>query len=170
MLIASLVVVALLFGAFVLPYIARRFADVARNRLALAETFYKYAPSLVADERISDSMASVLKGISDDIDSPRVARRLFISWLRGDLCDRDCRSCEFRERRSNSEIAKLPDDLRDKFLTTLATGIICLTYSAPISGYIVRRLLFRPVGMPQRTQDAAHFAAALEDRRFCCPA
>ncbi len=162
-----IIAVSLLFCAFVLPYILRQIARAAQSRLSLVTEFYRHAPALIANRAVSAPLASVLNCISDDLDNPRVARNLFFQWVRGNMCNGDCRNCEFRERRANSAINALPAEIREKYLATLSVGLISLTYAAPFSGFLVRRMLFHPVGMPHRTQDATHFAAAIEGRGIC---
>lgn len=170
--VMSILGVAFLFGAFVLPVLTRHMAGAASRRYELVTKFYELAPKLTADERIPRTFAELLQSISDDLDNPRVARGFFFAWLRGDVCERceRCERCEKCESSFNAQLETIPVDLREKLMAAVAIGIVGMTYASPLTGAVVRRLLFTPVGMPHRTSDAPRFAAALEERRICCAA
>lgn len=129
-------------------------ARTKTHQLECITKFYELAPGLIADERVPDSLVGILSGISRSIDHRRVAYHLFGLWFRGELGKNGNRTgrAEFFDTMNS-----LPQDVRKRMSTAFAYAIIAATYSAPFIGAILRRALFSPVGMPQRTEDAPHF-------------
>lgn len=155
---------ALLLMAFVFVPVMRHLTKMKASQLACVTKFYELAPKLVADDRLPKSFAEMLSMISRDIESRRIVRILLRAWVRGDIGNHR----PAREQKAfMTEVNSLPDDLRTQFLLALAVGLISITYASPIGGAILRRLLFTPIGMPERTDDAPRFALALGIHAHC---
>ena len=144
---------------FGIPLVARplvkRAAAARERQLGCVTRFYELAPKLIADDRIPDSIAETLWGISESIDHRRVVWSLLRAWIYGRLGGNLETQAQVM---FDATVRNLPDDLRDRVGTAFACALIAVTYSAPFPGAVLRRLLFSTVGMPQRTDDAAIFA------------
>jgi hypothetical protein len=142
---------------FVLIPIMHFLTRISDEQYKCVSLFYELSPKLVSDERLPQSLADILKLISDDIDNSRVVRLLLRAWLCGKLRMYNSRGEDSFEQ----AISSLPPDLKNKFLAALATGLVAITYSSPLVGSVLRRLLFRPNGIPDCNENAPRFAYAM---------
>jgi hypothetical protein len=147
---------------FVVTPIITWLAAQKNGQFEMVTGFYDHATTLAADKRLPPHLAEILERVSDDFTKPSAVYRIFWSWLRGTLGPKldDPRQVAFRQA-----IQELPEDLRSRMASALAFGLMGITYSAPIAGSVMRRLLFFPVGMPYRTDDAPLFAYEIADCR-----
>jgi hypothetical protein len=158
----SLAVIAL---CMLVRPILQRFATVEANHLDIITRFYESAPRLIGSEDLPPQLAQFLLTMSNDMNNPHIVRLALVNWLRGRFSQRP--KSAHRERFFRS-VEALPQHLRDEYCGTLATGLIAMTYCSPIFGSVLRHLLFMPVGMPQRSDDAPRFT--FETVGAQCPA
>lgn len=141
--------------ALFLPYVLLRLQQMKAGQLDCVSMFFDSAPRLIASEDIPAPLAEMLARMSNDMTNPRIVRHVLYMWLGGKLGERS----KIAGQNSFSQLVKdLPEPISKDFDRTVAVGLLALTYAAPISGWILRRLLFLPAGIPVRTETAPVFA------------
>ena len=146
----------------VVPTIKWRTREKA-TQLKYVSRFFELAPKIVSDERLPYSLVEVLEMVSHSITDRSIVSHLLWSWLFGRMGKQGRTE---KQVIFNKSVNDLPPELRDRVATAFAYGLVGVTYSAPLAGTVLRRLLFSPVGMPQRTDDAPMFAyQAIQDCR-----
>jgi hypothetical protein len=140
----------LLFITFVVRPVA---ASMARNKQKhnhCVSKFLEATPALISDERIPAPLAELLFAVSTKIDEPG-----FVIPLAGAIMDKNTR----RARPISQEMDAMDAELRMEFNQTLAYGLLSISYSSYLFGWILRSVWLKPVGMPERSTDAPYFAS-----------
>lgn len=140
---------------FVFLPLLHRLSEGRHRYAQCVAMFYDLAPGLAANETLSDGQVAMLRLISDNIDRPQIIFQI-ISAMIGTRSKATAKTAA--QLTFDREVEELPEDLRNKFQTALTSGLLGLSYSAPLRGWLLRTIWLNPVGMPQRTIDAPHFA------------
>jgi len=126
--------------------------------------FFERAPKLVADERIPDELIKVIAAIGRTITDRRMVYHLIGVWINGRLNGVAHGKGQIAFARA---VESLSPELRKAFAETTAYALLGLSYSAPIAGAVLRRMLFNPVGIPERADEAPNFAYQAMEK--CAP-
>jgi hypothetical protein len=145
---------ALLVVAFVIRPIFTWLAKDKKIQLEGVNRFTSSATNMIADPDFPEPLVKVLFHISESLDNPKTVHRFIKAWLGGRVISSDSAA----HREFDDAMASLSKEARMRYQLTLAIGLIAMSYSAPFAGLALRHLLFKPVGMPERSEDAPLFA------------
>ncbi len=126
-------------------------------RAELIDSFYDRASQILKHSDTTPEISAFVTRLGDAMANPTFIRSFAFRWLRGALRD-VVPSPRVRELQKN--LASCPEDLRKLVNEVIALSIFASTYSTFFWGWLVRRLLLKPIGMPKQTNDSPQFVEA----------
>jgi hypothetical protein len=150
--------VLLIIVPFTSIYLLKRFEFSKRQHGNFAERFFETSTKLINDDRLDPVITETLLAFSKVIDDPKFVRHLTFMWVRGDIGLDGHSPNTSRYRKA---VDSMSTEQRNHFIAAVALAVFGATYAAPVFGVILRRLLLRPIGMPNRYDDAEMFVPAL---------
>jgi len=124
----------------------------AETRDKIASSFYEGAQKIIKHEAATPFITALTIAIGESLSHPKMIRRFCFQWLAGRLATDSRVSARF-----SGELNAAPEDLRLLVRSTVALGLFGTTFSSVLAGGLVRRFLFRPIGMPKERVDCSGF-------------